>query len=93
MKEHFGYHALRVAAICELAALGLMVWGVLDKRPIALVVAMTVGQALGTLAFGVFCLVVFNDLRRARIFSDIATRLSSAPPRPTTRFPEEETRE
>lgn len=89
MIARFGYHALRWAAACELVALGLMVWGVVDKRPIALVVAMTIGQALGTAAFAVFCLVVFNDLRRARIFADIATRLSSAPPPPSTRFPEE----
>jgi hypothetical protein len=89
MKVRLGYHALRWAAAAELVALGLMVWGVLDTRPIALVVAMTVGQALGTAAFGVFCLVVFNDLRRARVFADIATRLSSKPPPPSKRFPED----
>jgi hypothetical protein len=77
-----GYRALRVAAVLALVSLGLMVWGVIDPRPISLVLAMTVGQALGTAAFGVFMLVVVNDLRRARIFSAIATRLSSAPPRP-----------
>lgn len=89
MKARLGYHALRWAAVAELIALGLMVWGVIDTRPIALVVAMTLGQALGTAAFAVFCLVVLNDLRRARVFADIATRLSSAPPPPSMRNPKD----
>jgi hypothetical protein len=64
--------ALRLAAISALLALCLMVWGVLDPRPISLVVAMTVGQALGTLSFAVFCAVVFLDLRKAGVFSSAA---------------------
>jgi len=83
---HFGYRALRWAALAGLVSLLLMIWGVVDPHPISLVIAMSVGQALGTAAFAVFCLVVINDLRRARIFSRIASRLSSAPPpRPSDR--------
>jgi hypothetical protein len=89
MKTHFGYLALRWAALLELLALLLMTWGVVDTRPIALVVAMSVGQALGTSAFAVFCLVVLNDLRQARVFSDVVRRLSSAPPPTSKRYPEE----
>jgi tellurite resistance protein TehA-like permease len=73
--------ALRLAAVAALAALALMVWGVLDPRPISLVVAMSVGQGLGTLSFVVFCAVVFFDLRRARIFS-MSPRPPSAEPPP-----------
>ncbi|HKU38092.1 MAG TPA: hypothetical protein VJR89_08095 [Polyangiales bacterium] len=65
---------LRLAAVCALLALGLMVWGVLDPRPIALVVAMSVGQALGTASFGLYALVVIADLRHARVFGDVKLR-------------------
>jgi hypothetical protein len=75
----FGYRALRWAALSGVLSLALMVWGVLDPRPIALVVAMTAGQALGTAAFAVFLLVVLNDLRRARVFSRRPGNLSEAP--------------
>jgi hypothetical protein len=80
MKVRFGYHALRWAALSGIASLVLMVWGVLDPHPIALVVAMSVGQALGTLSFAVFCLVVVTDLRNSRVFSRLAARISSPPP-------------
>ena len=76
----FGYRALRWASLFGVASLVLMIWGVIDPNPIALVIAMSAGQALGTLAFVVFVLVVINDLRKARVFSRIAGRPSSAPP-------------
>ena len=62
---------LRIAAVCALLSLALMVWGVLDPRPIALVIAMSVGQALGTLSFALYALVVIADLRHARVFGDV----------------------
>ena len=62
---------LRIAAVCALLSLGLMVWGVLDPRPIALVIAMSVGQGLGTLSFALYALVVIGDLRHARVFGDV----------------------
>ena len=79
MKMQFGYRALRWAALAGLASLALMIWGVLDPQPIALVIAMSAGQALGTLAFAVFALVVLNDLRRSRVFSRPPGRLSDPP--------------
>jgi hypothetical protein len=78
--SHFGYRALRWSAIFGLLALALMVWGVVMPSPISLVIAMSGGQALGTLSFGVFIIVVLNDLRRARVFSRAHSRLSSRPP-------------
>ena len=71
---------LRVASVCALASLGLMVWGVLDPRPIALVVAMSVGQALGTASFALYGLRVIGDLRHARVFGDVKLRFSKRPP-------------
>jgi hypothetical protein len=76
----FGYRALRWAALSGVVSLLLMVWGVLDPHPIALVIAMSAGQVLGTLAFAVFCAVVLTDLRDSRVFSRIASRLGSNPP-------------
>lgn len=73
--------ALRLAALSALAALSLMVWGVLDARPIALVVAMSVGQALGTASFAVFLAVVLIDLWKADVFSGVARRFSDKPKR------------
>lgn len=73
--------ALQLAAVAALAALALMMWGVLDSRPIALVVAMSVGQALGTASFAVFLVVVFIDLWKANVFSAVARRFSDKPDR------------
>ena len=73
--------ALRLAAIAALLALALMVWGVLDPHPISLVIAMSVGQALGTTSFLVFLAVVCIDLWRANVFSSVARRFSDKPVR------------
>ena len=87
MTLRFGYRALRWAAIAGLLALVLMGWGIVVPSPLSLVVAMTVGQALGTLSFAVYWLVVINDLRHSGVFSAIRTRLSSLPPPPSTPSP------
>jgi hypothetical protein len=55
--------ALRLAAALALIALGLMVWSLLQPRPIPVIVAMSVGQLLGTLSFGTFLYVLVADLR------------------------------
>jgi hypothetical protein len=69
--EQIMMRLLRIASVSALLALALMLWGVLDPRPIALVVAMSVGQALGTLSFALYALVVIADLRHARVFGDV----------------------
>jgi hypothetical protein len=46
-----------------LAALGLIVWSLFDPRPIPVIVAMSVGQVIGTMSFGAFLVVVVNDWR------------------------------
>ena len=66
---------LRVSAALTLIALALMVWSMLQPTPLPVMLAMSVGQALGTLAFALYGYVVIADLRRARR----ARRASAAP--------------
>jgi len=46
-----------------LAAVGLMVWSLLDPRPLPVVAAMSIGQILGTASLGAFLYAVGADLR------------------------------
>ncbi len=56
-------HVMTSACVLALVALGLVVWSLLDPRPIPVIVAMSVGQALGTMSFGAYLFVVAGDLR------------------------------
>ena len=42
---------MRAACVLCLIALVLMAWSILDPRPLALMLAMSMGQALGILSF------------------------------------------
>ena len=42
MKGTFGYRGLRWAALAGVGSLALMIWGVVDPRPISLVIAMSI---------------------------------------------------
>jgi hypothetical protein len=64
---------LRIAAVLTLLGLAFMVWAVIDPSATPVMIAMSVGQGLGTLAFLIYLGVVLADLRRARIFSDKET--------------------
>lgn len=67
---------LRISAVLTLIALALMVWSMLDPTPVPVMIAMTVAQGLGTLAFGLYGYVILQDLRRyKRVASDKATSL------------------
>lgn len=57
---------LRISAVLTLLALALMVWSVLVPTPLPVMLAMTVGQGLGTAAFAIYGWVVFKDLTRTR---------------------------
>jgi hypothetical protein len=52
------------ACILALAALALMVWSIFDPRPVPVILAMSVGQGLGTVSLVTFLAVVAADLRR-----------------------------
>jgi len=43
-----------------------MAWSMLVPTPLPVMVAMTVGQAVGTTAFGLYLFVVIRDVRRDR---------------------------
>ncbi len=57
---------LRFSAILTLIALALMVWSMLVPTPLPIMIAMSVGQGLGTLAFGLYGYVIVQDLRTFR---------------------------
>jgi len=71
---------LRVSAALTLVALALMVWSMVQPTPLPVMLAMSVGQGLGTLAFALYGYVVIADLRRARR----RARQASAPPEDRT---------
>jgi hypothetical protein len=64
---------LVVACVCALAALALMTWQVFDPTVWPVMVAMSLGQVLGTASLGAFGYVVVADFR-ARRRSDIDSR-------------------
>ena len=57
---------VRVAAVLALIALPLMVWSLFDPTVWPVLVALSVGQGLGTLSFLMFLVVVARDLHLQR---------------------------
>lgn len=53
---------LRVACVLGLIALPLMVWSVFDPTVWPVLVALSVGQVIGTLSFVLFVIAVARDL-------------------------------
>jgi hypothetical protein len=54
--------ALRVASVLALIALALIVWSILDPRPLPVLVGLSLGQALGTASFLVYLVIVAREL-------------------------------
>jgi membrane protein YqaA with SNARE-associated domain len=54
---------LVVACVCALCALALMTWQLFDPRVWPIIVAMSLGQVLGTASLAAFGYVVFEDFR------------------------------
>lgn len=54
-----------LSSICTLVALGLMALSLLSPKPIFLVLAMSVGQAIGALSFAMYLLAIALDLQKA----------------------------
>ena len=68
--EHFLDNASRsklmvYACVLGLIGLVLMSWSLFDQGWIPVMAAMSVGQGIGTLSFGLFLVIVLIDLRRA----------------------------
>jgi hypothetical protein len=76
MKTPKAETVIRLSCLLALVALALIVWSMLDPRPIPVILAMSVGQVLGTLSFAAFLLIVARDLRAAQ-----RRQGSQAPPR------------
>ena len=58
---------LQVSAALTLVGLALMVWSMIAPTPLPVILAMSLGQLLGTLAFGMFGYAVLVDqLRKQR---------------------------
>ena len=51
-----------LAAVATLGAVGLMVLSIVSPRPIFLVLAMSLGQGLGTLSLAAYLLAIALDL-------------------------------
>ncbi|HSN81193.1 MAG TPA: hypothetical protein VLS88_01335 [Polyangiales bacterium] len=56
---------LTYACILGLIGLALMCWSLFDQGWIPVMMAMSVGQGIGTLSLALFILVVIIDLQRA----------------------------
>ncbi len=57
---------LRLACVFGLIALPLMVWSVFDPTVWPVLLALSLGQVLGTFSFALFLLVVARDLAISR---------------------------
>lgn len=53
---------LRIASVLALIGLGLMVWSVLHPSWFPVVLGLSVGQAIGTLSFALYLVVLVADL-------------------------------
>jgi len=53
------------SCVLGLIGLGLMSWSLFDQGWLPVMMAMSVGQGIGTLSFALFLVVVLIDLRQA----------------------------
>jgi hypothetical protein len=72
---------LRVSAAMGLVALALMCLGVVDPRPLQVVISMSVSHLFGGIAFVGYLLSVAADLAQAR--SRLHRAVAARPPEPS----------
>jgi hypothetical protein len=58
-----------LGAVLALVGLALVVWSVVDPTPLAVVLAMTAGQVVGTASLALLVAGIVVDLRRAQVLS------------------------
>lgn len=68
MRASVQMRILRVAAVLAMIGLAFMLWAVFVPTPMPVILAMSVGQGIGTLSFALYLFVVVSDLHRARAF-------------------------
>jgi hypothetical protein len=66
MRAPRGYRWLDFACVGALAALALMTWQLFEPTVWPVMVAMSLGQVLGTASFAAFVYVVYADYRATR---------------------------
>ena len=80
---------LRASAILTLVGLALMCWSVIEPTPLPTILAMSLGQLVGTTAFGMYILAIVIDIRndarmrRRRPVDSIPPPLGKPGPLPT----------
>lgn len=57
---------LRIAALLTILGLVFVVWSLVQPTPLPVMLAMSVGQLIGTAAFGIYVYVVITDFLRTR---------------------------
>jgi hypothetical protein len=57
---------LRLSALLTMLGLIFMLWSMIQPTPLPVILAMSVGQGIGTLAFLLYVVVIVQDLRRVR---------------------------
>ncbi len=68
---------LRIACVFALSGLALMVWSVFDPSPFVVVLAMSIGQGVGTLSLVLFLVAVLLDIRRSGSWHEVRDSLAS----------------
>jgi hypothetical protein len=59
-----GLLTLRTSAVLTLFGLAFMVWSLVEPTPMPVMLAMSVGQILGTTAFAIYAFIVIREIRR-----------------------------
>ena len=54
------------SAILTFVGLALMLWSMLQPTPLPVMLAMSLGEGIGTLAFALYGVAILIDLRRTR---------------------------
>lgn len=80
MTEARAHQVLRWSALLTVAGLGFMLWSIAVPTALPVVLAMSAGQGLGTLAFALFVWVVVSDLRGGRRREAEAAAATAADP-------------
>jgi hypothetical protein len=66
MSAHRRHRLVDTACVLALIGLAAMTWSVLDPRPVPVFIAMSVGQAIGTLSLLLFLLVLVLGASRSK---------------------------
>ena len=54
---------LRIACVLSVVGLALMMWSLLDPRAQPVLIALSVGQGIGTLSLAIYLRVIIRDYR------------------------------